>query len=144
MIHRNQHRGCEQIRRHAAHRAYRLSVNDWLQGFEVGLCTSTWWSLEIHLRWSQVRDAMANIPSIATIINGVLPLYLNSNQRTTRAKSLWQRLSSTRQLIARIHESPSASPWSLEAMTREGSRLGTWVMDIFPIRLRHERSYDFR
>jgi len=32
-----------------------------------------WWSLEIRLRWSQVRDAMANMPNIATIINGVFP-----------------------------------------------------------------------
>jgi hypothetical protein len=67
-------------RHHQSQQRYHNISN---QGFEVGLCTSTCtrWSLEIHIRWGQVRDRMTNMPSIATIINGVFPpLYLNLKQ----------------------------------------------------------------
>jgi len=40
--------------------------------------------------------------------------------------------------IARMHESLSTSPGSPIGMDKEGSRLGTWVVDIFPDA---ERSY---
>jgi hypothetical protein len=65
-------------------------------------------------------------------------LYLNSNkawpsnQHTTRAKSLSRRLSSTRRTLVQMHE----SLW-----TREGSRLGSWVTDIFPIRRTKGHTY---
>ena len=61
----------------------------------------------------------------------------NKHMHTTRAKSLRRRLSSTRRTVTRMHESLSTSPWSPVGLwTREGSGLGTWITDIFPIRLK--------
>jgi hypothetical protein len=68
--------------------------------------------MEIHLRWSQVRDAMANMPTL--IINGVLPLYPNSNKAwplSEHTKSLWRRLSSTRRTIVLCPPLPEVPAW---------------------------------
>ena len=67
------------------------------------------------LRWSQARDAMANMPNISTIINSVFPrLYLNSKTKhgistSIRLARKLKPMTKARRTIARMHKSLSTS-----------------------------------